>query len=66
MSDKTGKEHAYPEPLEMCIRHSDGSISHANAEFDGPGPHNVVTVLDDRPMCEKLSDGSIAHVPSPN
>ena len=57
-----GKEFAYPEPLDMCVQHSDGTISHANDAFTGPGLHNVVDVLNDRPTCERLSDGSIAHV----
>ena len=63
---KEGKEFAYPEPLEMCVVMGDGSISHAGDKpWRGPGPHNTVHVMRDRPQCEMLSDGSIAHVPSP-
>ena len=50
--------------IERCIRHTDGSIVHANDVFAGTGERHRVYVCNDRPMCERLSDGSIAHVPS--
>ena len=61
---KVYREYAYPEELDMCVVHGDGSISHANPDFDGPGPHNRIEAMADRERCEKMSDGSICHVPS--
>ena len=58
---KQVREYVYPATLDMCIRHPDGSISHAKEQW---AEQNWIWAIDDRPECERLSDGSIAHVPS--
>ena len=52
------------EGLVSCYRYGDGRIAHALDKYAEQDGDTDVQVEADRDFCERLSDGSIAHVPS--